>query len=83
MSEGVVVLRSAELEASAEVVEKLEYALELARSGQLRNVMLCGFCAGGDMLTLYTSSDDRWRDMVALRRLEHRLQVSVDGGADA
>ena len=80
MSEVVVPLREVRLEPVADVVSRLEWLLELVRSGELRNINLCGFCASGDMVTIYTGSDDRWRDLVALRRLEHRIMVSIDGG---
>lgn len=53
----VVSLRAAESVADPDVIESLERALEMARSGELRSVAIVGDLTGGRTLTDFATRD--------------------------
>lgn len=79
MTSKVVGLRVAGPEPVAELVGELERLTELARSGELRSLLLCGFCGDGGLVTYVSSSADRWRDLGGLERLRDRVHRLMDG----
>ena len=81
MSVNVVDLRVAGPEADERLIFELEGLLAMAQSGELRSLMLCGFCADRALITYISGSDDRWRDLGAVERLKHRIHCLLDEDA--
>lgn len=78
MSDGVVRLVDVRPVVNEDVVSILEEALSAARCGDLASVMLVGFLSDGGALTSFSATDDVWRDLALLRRLEYRMMSSMD-----
>lgn len=61
-----------------QVVAVLADLLEQAKSGELQSVAFAGQCADGAMITGFTSSDDVFSTIGALRLVEHRLMENIE-----
>ena len=73
----VLDLLSVRPEPDAELVDRLEDILALARSGDLRSFWCVGGLVGGDTMTSTGPSDDIWRDIGAIEALKFRMIGAV------
>lgn len=62
-------------EAEADVIEELEKALELAKAGKLRTIVLVGAFRGGDHYISY-STDNIYDTVGAIENMKFRLLAS-------
>lgn len=63
---------------NATLVDHLEAALEAARSGELVSGYIVGSMSDGGVLVAASASNDVWRDLALLRRLEHRVLSNLE-----
>ena len=73
-------IRSVEFrpEVNAELVKKLEGALARAKSGELTGGHFAGATRDGSAIMLMAYGIDRLRELAAITRLKHRLQLDLD-----
>lgn len=77
MSGNVVGLRVAGPEPVAEVVEALEFWLELALSGELRTIAMCGNCTSTQVRIFTSQSGDRMLELGGAQLLVSRISQAL------
>jgi len=65
-------------EANLEVVAALKQLLKDAEAGEIIDLAYAGYTPSGQLISSFTQSEDRPRQLAAITRLQHRLIVSMD-----
>lgn len=70
------------LEVQTSVVDRLEAALALAKSGELTAVAIAAVENGGGMLRWWSDSDAAGHLIGSVARLQHSLNLEMDGNVE-
>lgn len=65
-------------EVNQDLVEVLENALELAKTGQLLSAKIAGTMLDGNIFTDFSSTQNAILELAAITRLVHRVQLAMD-----
>lgn len=65
-------------EVKQDVIERLEYFLECAKSGELQGFVMVGLTADNMVITCATKNDDQTKLIGGLERIKHRMLCSED-----